>query len=100
MLYAHKKHLVSVIRLTEEVKLHTIDSFQFGHPGEYLITDQFGNKTIITEKTFKVFWEPVEKVNLKEDLKRGYIEMGDINSEEAEAGKHTYTEGWFTDKAF
>ena len=98
MLYAHKKHLVSVVRLNEEITLQTIDSFMYGHPGEYLITDQFGNKTIITERTFKVFFEPVEKVDVKEDLMRGYIEMGHINSEEAEAGRHTYTEGLFTDK--
>ena len=100
MLYAHKKHLVSVVRLNEEITLQTIDSFMYGHPGEYLITDQFGNKTIITERTFKVFFEPVEKVDVKEDLIKGYEAVKDIYLEEANAGKYTYTEGWFTDKAY
>ncbi|MGM9988468.1 MAG: hypothetical protein ACI35O_14765, partial [Bacillaceae bacterium] len=67
-------------------------------PGEYLITDQIGNKTIITETMYKHLFVPVEKVDIKEDLMRGYLEMGEINSEEAEAGRHTYTEGLFTDK--
>lgn len=98
MLYAHKRHLVSVEKLTEKVTLYTMDSFELGHPGEYLITDQFGNKTIITARMLKMMWEPVEKVDMEEEMKKGYEAVKDIYLEEAEAGKHTYTEGLFTDK--
>ena len=98
MLYAHKKHLVSVVMLMEEVKLITFGGPQFGNPGDYLVTDQVGNKSIVPANEFKAEWEAVKKIDLKEYMKQGYEDMGDINLEEAEAGKHTYTEGLFTNK--
>lgn len=97
MLYAHKKHLVSAERLKERTELHTIDSMQIGLPGEYLLTDQKGNKQIASEEHFESMWEPVAKVesDMAEAMKRGYIEMAEINLEEANAAVHTYNDGLF-----
>ena len=98
MLYAHKKHLVSVVRLTDVVELYTFGGLQIGYPDDYMVIDQNGNKSIVPANEFKTEWEAVKKIDLKEYMKQGYEEMGDINLEEAEAGNHTYTEGLFTNK--
>ena len=98
MLYAHKKYLVSVVMLMEEVKLYTFGGLQFGYPGDYLVTDQNGNKNIIPADEFKSEWEAVKKIDLKEYMEQGYKEMHDMSKEEAEAGNYTYFEGLFTGK--
>ena len=100
MLYAHKKHLVSVVRLPKVPELYTFGGLQIGYPDDYLAIDQDGNKRIITKDEFEAEWESVEKVDLKEKMKQGYKEMYDMSLEEANAGNYTYFEGLFTDKPF
>lgn len=101
MLYAHKRYTVSVVELQEDVILETFGGSQFGSKGDYLATDQCGNKFIIEREIYFRDYVEVEKPKIdKLALARGYIEMGAINLEEAEAGKYTYNEGWGSGKPF
>lgn len=101
MVYAHKSYVVNTVVLKEDIILYTCEQPQYGKVGDYLVTDQHGEKRIIHKLEFERDYIEVEKKSERIDLmKIGYLEMANTNLEEANAGNHTYTEGWFTDKAF
>lgn len=68
-----------------------------GLPGEYLLKDQLGEYTVLTKDYFEELYQPVKKVIDKEKMARGYMEMAEINLEEANAGMYTYGEGFTGD---
>lgn len=61
----------------------------------YIAEKEDGYMFKIPKEALKKYYKPVKKLD-KEEMARGYIEMGLINKEEAEAGMHTYQDGmWF-----
>lgn len=96
-LYAHKKFLVDAVKLTEKVIKYNENGAVIGLPGEYLLKDQLGEYTVLTKDYFEELYQPVKKVIDKEQMARGYMEMAEINLEEANAGVHTYGEGFTGD---
>ena len=100
-MYAHKAFVVKAVVLKEDTILHTCEKPRYGIAGDYLVTDQYGKQRIVHKSEFEKEYIEVEKKSETIDLmKIGYLEMANTNLEEANAGRHTYTEGWFTDKAF
>ena len=93
-LYAHKKFLVDAVQLTEKVIKNGESGEIIGLPGEYLLKDQLGEYTVLTKEYFEEQYQPVKKVIDIEQMARGYMEMAEINLEEANAGIYTYGEGF------
>lgn len=96
-LYAHKKFLVDAVQLTEKVTKYNANGKVIGLPGEYLLKDQLGEYTVLTKDYFEEYYQPVKKFIDKEQMARGYMEMAEINLEEANAGVYTYGEGFTGD---
>ena len=101
-LYANKSFLCSLDVAKEDGLIDTYWGSLPVKKGELLLTDQNSNTFPVTEQKFKDSYVPVKKENtirasqlspFEEQMIKGYIEMGKINKEEAEAGSYTYTDG-------
>lgn len=87
MLYSHNNYLVSVKHVEEDGEILTPAGYVQTFIGDYILTDQYGNKTVTNEKWFNDNYSPVEKVQTKPSKrKRTQVEIDYI----AEA----YAQGW------
>ena len=97
MYYAHKKFYGHVTKVEGRGVLETVNGSIPVFPGEMIFTNRYGQQEVITEHSLKKDYEAVEPMTI-EEIAKGYIEMGEINLEEANEGVHTYLEGMWTDK--
>ncbi|MGM7720681.1 hypothetical protein [Metabacillus sp. Hm71] len=92
-IYANRKFVVEAV----EVKTKGVAVGQFAdvyyEPGEILMKDLNGQPFVVTKGHFEQNYIPVEVEDKYADMAKGYMEMGDINLEEANAGVHTYNDG-------
>lgn len=95
--YVNKKFVFRAREVKEKCKAVSQYGEMSMFPGEICLTDLYGNEMPETKELFDEHYIPLnvdeEKLSLYEKMARGYQEMGDINLEEAEAGKHTYSDG-------
>src|SRR5690554_5475282 len=92
ILYAHRKFLVNVNRAEEDGVLTSQFVDVDVKKGELFITDQSGNVETMSDEFFEKNYVPVLRVD-ELAMAKGYMEMGDINLEEANASVHTYNDG-------
>lgn len=93
MPFCNKRYILkSVLQMDEDFTIETMWGTDFGFAGDYICTRLDNSQMIISQKEYE---EDYVNVTLYESMAKGYEEMGKINLEEAEAGKHTYNDGWF-----
>lgn len=92
ILYAHKKFLIHVNRAEKDGVLVSQVADIPIKKGELFGTDQLGNVEPLTDEYFERNFVPVVKID-KGSMAEGYIAMGRINLEEANASVHTYNDG-------
>ncbi|MCY7902005.1 hypothetical protein [Bacillus inaquosorum] len=93
--YVKKKNIINFTVATENTHIHLADGQSFPVlKGEIIATDQQGNQFVELEKNLDDYVPVAEKKksSLYESMAQGYMEMGAINSEIAEAYYHVENE--------